>query len=251
MKRLEILNIWVDMVGRETALECARCFLKSQRPHSIFAANPEKNFSIPMDPLVYETFKQADLLIPDGIGMVWAARLLYGVKLERVPGSEFIFDLCRLAQDKGHGVYFFGAKENVNRRSVEILKRRFPKLNVVGRSNGYFADSELPKIIGSINDSGAEILFLALGSPRQEKWFAAYKNQLRYIKICQGIGGTLDTIGGEVKRAAKPWRDLNLEWLFRLIDNPKRIRRQIVLPVFVFRVLYERIQTGVKRMDRN
>ena len=252
MQRLKILNIWVDIVRRGTALNIAQRFLtKGRRPHSIFAVNPEKNFSIPKDPQVYAVFRQADLLIPDGIGVVWAARLLYGVKLERVPGSEFIFSLCRLAQENGQGVYFFGAKEKVNQRSVEILKRRFPKLNVAGRSNGYLDESEMPKLIDHINDSRAEILFLALGSPKQEKWFAAHKNQLRNIKICQGIGGTLDTIGGGVKRATKPWCDLNLEWLFRLIDDPKRIRRQSVLPLFVYKVLSEWIKARGRHQLRD
>lgn len=252
MHRLSILNIWVDPVSKEEAIGKVKSFLKwGNRPHSIFASNPEKNFSVPKDPLLYETFKDADLLLPDGIGIVLAARILYGARLARVPGSEFIFDICELAAEQGRKVFIYGAKEEVNRAATEALKRRYAGLEISGRSNGYVKDEEMPDLINRINKSEAEILFLALGSPKQEKWFAAYKHALKNVKVCQGIGGTLDTIAGNVKRAPKIWLNLSLEWLYRLISEPKRIKRQKVLPIFAAMVLIAKLKSFFKIQEKD
>ena len=237
-ERLNILDIWVDPVDRHEAINRVEGFLrKGGRPHTVFASNPEKNFSVTKDPTLYDTFKNADLLLPDGAGIVWAARLLFGARLERVPGSEFIFDICELAVREGSRIFVYGAKENTNRAAVEILNKRYPLLKIAGRSNGYVKEPKVPTLIDHINNSHAEILFLALGSPKQENWYARYHRELKYVKVCQCIGGTLDTIAGNVKRAPEIWQKTSLEWLYRLIMQPSRINRQKVLPLFVFEVL--------------
>lgn len=241
--RIKILNIWVDAVNKKLAIDEVNDYLRNgTRPHSIFASNPEKNFSLPKDPQLYKTFKTADLLLPDGVGIVWAARILFGVRLERVPGSEFIFDICELAVKEGYGIFVYGAKENINKTAVNRLQKRYLKLSIVGRSNGYVKDSEMPALIDRINKSHAEVLFLALGSPKQENWFAKYHRDLKYVKVCQCIGGTLDIIAGNVKRAPKIWQKLSLEWLYRLIIQPSRINRQKVLPIFVMAVLISKLK---------
>jgi N-acetylglucosaminyldiphosphoundecaprenol N-acetyl-beta-D-mannosaminyltransferase len=152
-------------------------------------------------------------------------------------------NICELAAREGHKVFFFGASERVNKAAARILQKRYPELAIVGRSNGYLRDGEMPDLIGHINDSQAEILFLALGSPRQEKWFATYKRSLEYVKVCQGVGGTLDVIAGEMKRAPEIWQKYSLEWLYRLISDPKRINRQKVLPIFAVMVLLSKLKT--------
>jgi len=238
--RLSILDIWVDPVGREEAIERVRGFLRSgARPHAIFASNPEKQFAVPRDPALYECYRQADLLLPDGIGMVKAAEILHGARLSRVPGSEFIFDICRLAREEGKGVFVYGSREEVNRRSCKALAERFPGLEIAGRANGYVKDEDMPGLIEKINASGAAVVFVALGSPKQEEWFTKYKGQLKHVRVVQGIGGTLDTIGGTVKRAPEFWCRHNLEWLYRLLAEPRRIARQRVLPIFAWLVLVE------------
>jgi N-acetylglucosaminyldiphosphoundecaprenol N-acetyl-beta-D-mannosaminyltransferase len=236
-KRLNILDIWVDPVGREEALNRVRLFLSGNKPCSVFAANPEKNFSVPKDPVLYDIFKSADLLIPDGIGIVMAAKILHGAKLSRIPGVEFMRDICRLAANEDKSIFIYGSREEVNKAVAKKLRTQHPRLRVAGRSHGYVMENKMPDLIKYINDSGADILFLALGSPIQEKWFAKYAHELKFITVCQGIGGTLDTIAGSVKRAPAIWREFSLEWLYRLLDEPKRIHRQKVLPIFAFKVL--------------
>ena len=216
-------------------------FLKyGNRVHSIFASNPEKNFSLPKDPQLLEAFKNADLLLPDGVGIVWAARILYGAKLDRLPGSEFVFDICGLAAKEGYGIFIYGAKEETNKKAVNKLRKQFKDLKVVGRSNGYVSQSEMPNLVDFINKSGAKILFLALGSPKQEKWFATYNRQLKHVRLCQCVGGALDAIAGNVRRAPDFCQRFSLEWLYRLMIQPGRIKRQKILPLFALAVLKEK-----------
>lgn len=241
--RLPILDIWVDPVNMAEALACVESFLThGERPHIIYASNPEKNFSFPRDPFLHESFRNADLLIPDGIGVVKAARILHGVRLSRVPGVELMHKICELSAKQGYRVFVYGAKEEVSCEACEKLKLLYPGLKIVGRANGYLKAEGMPQLIEHINSSQAEILFLALGSPTQEKWLADNKDKLRSVRVCQGIGGTLDTITGNVKRAPEFWCNCNLEWFYRLISEPKRIKRQKVLPVFAARVLIAKIK---------
>jgi N-acetylglucosaminyldiphosphoundecaprenol N-acetyl-beta-D-mannosaminyltransferase len=185
-------------------------------------------------------FRHADLLVPDGIGIVLAARILHKADLERVPGCELMQNICALSAEKGYKLFIYGGKEGVNKKAVEILRLRHPSISIVGRSHGYVPQEEMGGLIDKINASGAQILFVALGSPAQEKWISTHKDELHYIRVCQGIGGTLDVIAGNVKRAPEIYCRLGLEWLYRLMDDPKRAGRQKVLPLFAWRVFRER-----------
>lgn len=241
--RLKILDLWVDAVDMDGALERVRDFVEEgDRAHCVFAVNPEKNFSVPRDPELHRIFREADLLIPDGIGVVLGARVLHGAKLTRVPGVELMENICRVSAERGWGVFVFGAREEVNRDAVTELRRRHPELRIVGRQNGYVQEDAMPALVGNINASDAQVLFLALGSPKQEKWFATYKDQLTTVRVAQGIGGTLDTVTGAVKRAPALWCRLGLEWFYRLLAEPARINRQKVLPLFGAEILLEKVR---------
>jgi N-acetylglucosaminyldiphosphoundecaprenol N-acetyl-beta-D-mannosaminyltransferase len=186
-------------------------------------------------------FRKGALLIPDGIGAVWAARTLTGAQIDRVPGADLMQDLCALAAEKGYKCFFYGAREEVSAGVVDILQKRYAGLEVVGRRNGYVQLEEMDALVDEINTLGTQILFIALGSPRQEKWVAEYGDRLQ-VKVIQGIGGTLDTIAGHVKRAPEIVQRLNLEWLYRLFKDPRRLKRQIVLPIFVGLVIAAKIK---------
>jgi N-acetylglucosaminyldiphosphoundecaprenol N-acetyl-beta-D-mannosaminyltransferase len=241
--RLKTLKIWVDPVTMDEALENVRDFIeRGNRLHTIFAVNPEKNFSVPRDPLLYEAFRTADLLIPDGIGIVAAVRLLHNLRLSRVPGVELMHAISRLSADKRYRIFIYGAREEVNRIACERLRALYPGIHIVGRANGYVEEGEMAGLIEQINESRAEVLFLALGSPKQEKWLSEQKDKLKTVRVCQGIGGTLDTIAGTVKRAPAIWCRFNAEWLYRLFSDPRRIRRQRVLPLFAWLVLSAKVK---------
>jgi N-acetylglucosaminyldiphosphoundecaprenol N-acetyl-beta-D-mannosaminyltransferase len=222
----------------EQALARVVAFVEQgDRPHTIFAVNPEKNFSVPRDPALLESFRNADLLIPDGIGVVLAARLLHRARLSRVPGVELMEEICRLSSLRGYRVFLYGAGEEVNREAAQILEKRYPGLVIAGRANGFLPGAEMSGLVRRINESRAEILFLALGSPRQELWFTEHREKLTFVRVCQGIGGSLDAVTGRVKRAPHLYCSINLEWLYRLVKEPSRLKRQKVLPLFALRVL--------------
>lgn len=239
-ERIEVLGVPLDLVDMQGALTAAEALINGDVTSGcILAVNPEKIIALRQDAWLLGFFRKAALLIPDGIGAVWAARTLSGANVGRVPGADLMQNLCALAAKKGYKVFFYGAKEEVSAGAVEILKERYPGLKVVGRRNGYVSLEEMDGMIDEINLSGAQILFIALGSPRQEKWVAQYGDRLQ-VKVIQGIGGTLDTITGHVKRAPVAWQRLNLEWFYRLLKEPKRIKRQIQLPIFALMVLKQK-----------
>lgn len=242
-RRYSIVNIWVDALGIEQALQEIKAWIESgERVYTVFAANPEKNFSVPKDPLLYEMFAKADLLIPDGIGMVLAARILHKAEISRVPGCELMERICALAAANGYPIYVYGAKETVNAQATETLTAKYPGLHIAGRSNGYVKEEDMETLVKDINASGAQILFLALGSPKQEQWIAAHADKLNTVRVCQGIGGTLDVITGKVKRAPEFFCKTGLEWFYRLLAEPKRWKRQMVLPLFAWRVVVQRLK---------
>lgn len=243
-KRLPILDIWVDPVSMEEALEITASFVEQgNRPHVIYASNPEKNFSVPKDESLYRFYEGADMLVPDGIGMVLAARILHGAGLERVPGCELMQNICALSARKGYKIFLFGAKEEVNAEAARVIKERCPGVQIVGRANGYIPQERMNELVSSINQSGAQILFVALGSPAQEKWVAENREKLTHVRVCQGIGGTLDVIAGTAKRAPEIYCRFGLEWLYRLMEDPSRWGRQKILPVFAWRVLWTKLKS--------
>ena len=235
--RTAVLGVPVDCVTVDGAVAYAeRQIDDGARGLCILAINPEKVMTLLKDDALRETFSRAALLIPDGIGVVWAMRYLNGVDAVRVPGAELMPKLCELAAHKGYGVFLFGSKEEVSQGAAEILVQRYPGLRVVGRTNGYLSPAEMPGLVEQINASGADLLFVALGSPRQEQWIQQWLPQLQ-VGLCQGIGGTLDTIVGTVKRAPPLFCQWGLEWFYRLVTDPRRARRQAVLPLFAAKVI--------------
>jgi len=200
---------------------------------AVVAVNPEKIMRARVDPALLDNLRRAALLIPDGIGAVWGARLLADAQIGRVPGAELMPAICARAATKGFSVFLFGAREEINAKVSEVLSARYPGLRIAGRRNGYVNADAMPAVVDEINRSGADVLFIALGSPAQEEWIDRYIGSLR-VKAVQGVGGTFDVLAGHVQRAPALFRRLNLEWFYRLLREPKRLWRQRVLLFFVF-----------------
>ena len=181
----------------------------------------------------------ADLVLPDGAGTVWAGNYL-GYRIpERVAGYDLYLRLLEEAAKKNIAVYFFGGKPGIAEAAAAEGKRRWPGLTVAGCRNGYFSAEEEAEIIENINRSGAAMLFAALGAPKQEKWLAKFREQLK-PELLMGIGGSFDVLAGKVQRAPKWMQDARLEWLFRLLKQPSRFGRMLALPKFVFAVRREK-----------
>ena len=236
-ERIDILGVPVDCVDMSGAVEFLGDHIEQGRGcATVFAVNPEKVMRARGDADLHRLLASATLLIPDGIGVVVAARWLKLGRFGRVPGSELMPKLCERAARRGHGVFLYGAKPEVNEAAAAALAERYPGLRIAGRQHGYVADADMPTLVHRINASGADILFVALGSPRQEAWMSANAAALT-VKVAQGVGGTFDVLAGHVNRAPKLFRSLNLEWFYRLACEPKRIWRQRVLVSFAFLVI--------------
>lgn len=237
VKRIEVLGVPVDCVTMDEAVQWADSTIREGASACpILAVNPEKIMRAWENPTLLEVLRSARLLIPDGIGVVLAARVLELGRMSRVPGSELMPHLCQLAATKGYTVFLFGASPEVISIAEQVLRQRFSGLHVVGTQHGYVSEDDMPRVIAAINAARPDLLFVALGSPKQELWMARYVPEL-HVKICQGVGGTFDVIAGRVKRAPALFRAIHLEWLYRLLMQPSRILRQTALPRFAYHVL--------------
>ena len=209
-----------------------RNFVVTANAEIIMMAQEDKEYKT----LLAET---ADLVLPDGAGTVWAGNYL-GYRIpERVAGYDLYLRLLEEAAKKNFPVYFFGGKPGIAEEAAAEGRRRWPGLMVAGCRNGYFSADEEPEIIEGINQSGAAMLFAALGAPKQEKWLAKYRTLLN-PDLLMGIGGSFDVLAGKVQRAPKWMQDAKLEWLFRLLKQPSRFGRMLALPKFVFAVREEK-----------
>ena len=181
--------------------------------------------------------QEAELVLPDGAGAVWAGRHLgYNVP-ERVAGFDLYNKLLALSAKKGYKAYFFGGSPGIAEAAKAKSEELYPGVQIVGCHNGYFTDADVPAIIDAINKSGAEMLFVALGAPKQEKWILEHRNELK-PRILMGIGGSFDVLAGKMERAPKWMQDASLEWAFRLYKQPSRFMRMMALPKFALKVIF-------------
>ncbi len=198
--------------------------------------NPELVVRAQDDEAVAEALLAADLRFPDGIGVVWAASRRGVPGLERVPGIEVAERVLEGAAREGLGVYFLGAAPGVASRAAEMCAMRYPGLRVAGSHDGYFSDAETPAVLETVRSSGAAVLLVAMGAPRQELFIYRHRDELG-VPVALGVGGSFDVWSGRVRRAPGWTRDVGVEWLYRLATDPRRLRRQLALPVFARRVL--------------
>lgn len=181
--------------------------------------------------------EQADLVLPDGAGAVWAGRYLGNEVPERVAGFDLYNQLLKLSADKGYKVYFFGGAPGVAEAAKNKAEELYPGVQIVGCRNGYFNETEEEAIIKEINDAAPDMLFVALGAPKQEKWLVKYRKQLK-PRVLMGIGGSFDVLAGKMERAPKWMQEASLEWAFRLYKQPSRFMRMLALPKFVLKVIF-------------
>ncbi|MHA2957879.1 WecB/TagA/CpsF family glycosyltransferase [Priestia megaterium] len=200
----------------------------------IVAINPEKIMKAQEDQELKSLLNQATYQIPDGIGVILASKLKKGRIRERVTGIDMMLKLCKEATNNGKRIFLYGAKPGIADEAKAKLEEMFPGILIAGTLNGYEKNEEV--IERTINDSGAEIVFVALGSPAQENWIIAHKEKLN-PSVYQGVGGSFDVISGRLNRAPAVFQKFGLEWLYRLLKEPWRWKRQLELPRFLLRVL--------------
>ncbi|WP_394235022.1 WecB/TagA/CpsF family glycosyltransferase [Niallia oryzisoli] len=205
----------------------------------VVTANPEIVMHANEEPKYMEIIKKATYIIPDGIGIIKASRYLHRPIEERVPGFDTMIDLLNLANAKSYSIYLLGAKPGTVDKAVLEIEREYPQIDIKGFHHGYF-DWNSTEIRQEIMEKKPDLVFVALGVPRQEKWI---ENNLPYFEkgIFMGIGGSFDVIAGEAKRAPLTWRKMNLEWLYRFIKQPSRGSRMLAIPKFVIEIFKQKV----------
>ena len=207
-------------------------------PLHIITANPEIIMMSRQNATVRDLLHGADLVTPDGIGAVWASKY-YGQQIAgRVTGAELSGALIDYCAKAGLRVYLLGAHPESNRLAQENLRQKYPNLQIAGR-DGYFGADDEARIVEEVRAFEPHLLLVGLGMPRQELFIQQYKGKIG-ARVNIGIGGCIDIFAGTVKRAPKLFRDLHLEWFYRLASQPSRWRRQLVLPQFVLTVLADK-----------
>ena len=235
---VKILDVPVHPLTMQEAVSALEESIANGEQAFVVTANAEIIMMCQQDAEYKKIVSQdAQLVLADGAGAVWAGRHL-GYKVpERVAGFDLYCNLLKEAAVKGYKAYFFGGSPGIAEAAKAKSEELYPGVQVVGCRNGYFQEEESQAIIDEINASGADMLFAALGAPKQEKWLVRYRDQLK-PKVLMGIGGSFDVFAGKMERAPKWMQDASLEWLFRLYKQPNRFMRMMALPKFVLKVIF-------------
>ncbi len=243
MNRVDILGVPIDNVDMVGALERVQELLDNGGTKAIYTPNSEMVVNATKDKGFMNILRAGELVVPDGIGIILASRI-YGTPLtERVAGFDLMSRMLGVLNENKRGIFLFGSKPGIAEEAAKNIMRDYPDISVRGTRDGYFKHRDISGIIEQINSSGAEVLFVALGSPKQEKWIADYRDRLK-VSIAMGVGGSLDVLAGKAVRAPAFFRKAGLEWFYRLITQPWRLIRMTALPVFVFKVLLDKATGG-------
>ena len=237
--KTQIMGVGVTpFEGYAQAAEVVNSRIRRGEKTAIVAINPEKLYAAHVDSELREILNRPEIGICDGVGAAIAVRWLYGQKIPRVTGVALFFESIEMSTREGRRVFLLGGSTKVNEAAAKKLCSDNPDLVLAGRHDGYFEDAR--EIVDLINAANADIVFVAMGSPKQELWISKHRDQIS-APIFMGVGGTLDVVSGRVKWAPAIFRKTGTEWLFRLVSEPKRFRRQLALPKFVWLVLKQRL----------
>jgi N-acetylglucosaminyldiphosphoundecaprenol N-acetyl-beta-D-mannosaminyltransferase len=213
-------------------LERIDSFVRSGRPHHVVTADSSMLVMAQSDPDLRGTLEKADLVTPDSEGILWAARRAGQPLKERVSGVEIVERLCALSAERGYRIYFLGAGAGVAELAAERMRKRYPGCLIAGTRHGFFTDAEMPQLLSDVREARPDVICVALGIPKQEKWIRAHRDECG-ASVLIGVGGTLDVLSGRTRRAPQFMRAARLEWLWRVLSNPRKISKVMLLPTFV------------------
>lgn len=236
-EKINVLGVGFDNLTMAEAVEKAYELQTAQRGAYVVTPNPEIVMICRKDPEAAEAVAGAALTIPDGIGVIYAAKLRHTPLKEKVPGCDFTLALLEKMAAAGRSVYLLGAKPGVAEKAGENLAARFPGLRIAGTHDGYFQDDG--PVVAEIAAAAPDLLLVCLGAPKQEKWMHRHAAALN-AGLMIGAGGSMDVYAGVAERAPERWQRAGLEWLYRLLKEPKRIGRMLVLPEFLLKACFVR-----------
>ncbi|MGP1489080.1 MAG: WecB/TagA/CpsF family glycosyltransferase [Peptoanaerobacter stomatis] len=247
MEKINILGVEVDRVDMKQATENCINAIENNKKLFIVTPNSEIIVNAGENKTLFNIIKSADMVVPDGIGLVIASKMMKKPLKERVTGIDLMESLLKYCNEKGKSIFLLGAKHGIAQKAGEKIKEKYPNIRLAGTYHGYYkgihsgakGSEEEKEVIDMINKSKPDILFVAFGSPKQEYFIDAYKDIID-AKVFIGVGGSLDVYSGTIERAPKFYQEHGLEWLYRLSKEPQRITRMGALPVFLTRVLLKK-----------
>lgn len=234
MDRITILGVPFLNITQNDFITLLDSRIQQKQKTFVITANPEVVMKANEDEEVMQYIHQATYICADGIGVVKAAKILGHPLKERVTGFDTMIGLLQLGNEKRYKIYLLGAKQETLQKAVENIRRNFPNIEIVGFHDGYF-DWEQNDISEEIKSFQPDIVFVALGVPRQEKWISENIDKFPF-GIFIGVGGSFDVIAGTVKRAPKMWQKMHLEWFYRLLKQPSRFGRMLSIPRFMLKI---------------
>ena len=241
--KINVLGIEFDALNAQQALEHGAMLLDRPGFHYVVTPNPEFILAAEQDAEFRNVLNAADLVLPDGIGVIYSAKLLGTPLKGRVPGIEFADGMLAELNRRGGRLFLLGAKPGVAEQAGANICAQFPNLVLCGTHDGYFKEDA--PVVEEIRQARPDLLFVCLGAPRQEKWMSQFGPETG-AKLAAGLGGSLDVFAGVVERAPKVWQKLNMEWTYRLIKEPKRFGRMAKLPLVLVKAIKARLRGGMK-----
>ena len=245
LSKANIMGVGFDAVTLKEAVDRAMAQLKEGRKGYVVTPNPEIVYLAMEDKSYCELVNGASLVLPDGIGIIYAAKILGEKLCGKVAGIDFASSLMHAMAQNGMRLFLLGAKPGVAEQAAKNLTQKYPGLIITGTRDGYFKDdSEAVDVVNAAG--GADVLFVCLGAPKQERFIKAHLDEMN-VTLCCGLGGSLDVFAGTVQRAPDIFIKLGLEWFYRLLKEPSRIGRMMKLPKFLLLVIKERLFGGRKK----
>jgi N-acetylglucosaminyldiphosphoundecaprenol N-acetyl-beta-D-mannosaminyltransferase len=238
-ERAVVLDCAIDRLDMPQTLARCQAIIEQGTFVQQVSINAAKLVAVRRDPDLRDVVNRCGLVNADGQSVVWASRLLGDPLPERVAGIDLMHALIAIAEREGYGIYILGARSEVLEKAVQRLREMHPLLHIRGYRDGYFSDEESPEVAAAIRDAEAHILFVAMSSPRKEHWLGEYGAGL-HVPFVMGVGGSIDIVAGITRRAPQSWQRLGLEWLYRLLQEPRRVFRRYLVTNVEFGALVAR-----------
>ncbi|GAB1257155.1 WecB/TagA/CpsF family glycosyltransferase [Aurantivibrio plasticivorans] len=231
--RINLFGIPIDNYSMSQAVERVSSAIQSRDQLHVGVVNAAKVVNMHRNPELAQDVLSSDMVLADGASVVWASKLLGSPLTERVAGIDLMLEILEKGNLLGWRVYFLGATEEISEKVERFVKENYPHVVIAGRRNGYFTAEEEESIADSIGESKADVLFVAITSPKKEKFMADWA-KIMNVPVVHGVGGSFDVVAGKVKRAPVLWQKLGLEWMYRLLQEPGRLWRRYLVTNSLF-----------------
>lgn len=238
-RTVPLYGIPFSTMSMDETVEYLTKAIEDKRQHHVITANPIMVMAALDDPKYAGMMKKADLIVPDGAGVVWAAKYAGNPVTERVTGFELLHRLMKQGEKRRWRAYLLGTTPEIIEAAAEKLQLQYPQIRIVGWHDGFFGEEQDDEVVATIREAAPDMLFVARGADNQEPWIAKHRKSLG-VPLIMGVGGSFDIISGRLKRAPVLFQKLKLEWFYRLLQEPKRYKRMLVLPKFVLKVLRDK-----------